>query len=341
MAHQIVAQVRKAIFVGTLPIVMVAASPQAGQAFSLNFSQTVVFGDSISDNGNLYRATLGTLPPSPPYAQRLSNGPVWVEYLASELNTPLFDYAIAGASTDNTNTIIPFLGGLQQQIERFGATNPQADPDALYIVFAGANDYLGGKQTNPSIPVTNLQNSLVELSNLGARNILVADLPDLGQLPGKRTNPVVSQGLSTLTNTHNTLLAQTLSVLEATPGFQANLIPLDTNGLFKDAIANPAKFGLTNVTDSCLNVSALSVCSNPDQYLFWDDIHPTTATHQQIAGFAYSSLEAVPEPPTTLGVVAFGLFLGAATVLKRKGQKPTRELVSAIKQQVSEEAQVR
>jgi phospholipase/lecithinase/hemolysin len=341
MAHRIVAQVRKAIVASTVPIVMVAAMPEAGQAFNLNFSQTVVFGDSISDNGNLYRATLGTLPPSPPYAQRLSNGPVWVEYLASELNTPLFDYAIAGASTGNTNTTIPFLGGIDQQIARFGATNPQADPNALYIVFAGANDYLGGKQTNPTIPVTNLQNSLLELSNLGARNIVVADLPDLGQLPGTRTNPAVSQGLSTLTNTHNSLLAQTLSVLETTPGFQANLIPLDINGLFKDAIANPAKFGLTNVTDACLNVSALSVCSNPDQYLFWDDIHPTTAAHQQIAGFAYSSLEAVPEPPTTVGVIAFGVFLGGVSALRRRRQKGLVGELSTLKQPEAEEYQIR
>ena len=42
----------------------------------------VVFGDSLSDNGNLYELMRHQLPPSPPYFEgRFSNGPVWIEHL--------------------------------------------------------------------------------------------------------------------------------------------------------------------------------------------------------------------------------------------------------------------
>src|SRR6188472_2981783 len=63
----------------------------------------VVFGDSLSDNGNLYEFMKHQLPQDPPYfAGRFSNGPVWVEHLVASYfpNDPsshLFDYAFGGA----------------------------------------------------------------------------------------------------------------------------------------------------------------------------------------------------------------------------------------------------
>ncbi|WP_201209125.1 hypothetical protein [Rhodocyclus purpureus] len=45
------------------------------------YSSLTVYGDSLSDNGNLFAAT--GLPVDPYYAGRRSNGPVAVEYLAA------------------------------------------------------------------------------------------------------------------------------------------------------------------------------------------------------------------------------------------------------------------
>lgn len=313
----------------TLPIALTALIADVAQAFG--FTHTYVFGDSLSDTGNLFTLTGGLVPP-PPYAQRLSNGPVWVEYLAPKLGTPLTSFAIAGASTGTTNTTIPALGGISNQIDVFNLLNPVADPDALYILWGGANDYLGGRQTDPTIPVTNLTNSVLALFGAGARNIAVANLPNLGRLPGTSDDPMVSQGLSTLTSVHNALLAQSLSALEANPalGPQLNVLALDINALFSDAIANPASYGLTNVTNSCIFPPPLvvppgtpiSICPNPDEYLFWDDIHPTTTTHAAIADFAFAEIEAaaVPEPATTVGVFTFAAFLGGARRRRRRQQ---------------------
>lgn len=316
------------------------------EATAATFSNLYTFGDSLVDTGNAFNLT-GS-PQSPPYERRFSNGPVWVEYLAEDLGlslNPFFggfnrtegiDFAIGGASTGTTNPIItgitglPSPTGLQNQIDLFKTTNPAADPDALHVVWAGAVDYLFGGETDPSEPVANLSNAVSELAAVGAKNILVTNLPDLGELPRTRNTPI-SDNLNTLTAQHNSALSTTLNDLSQSLDPNVNLISFDVNTVFDQVLANPGAAGFTNVTDSCLTNytfpldTDFDVCDNPDQFLFWDDIHPTTFAHEQIANFALATLEedehkSVPEPASALGILAFSA-LGAGTVLKRKRRK--------------------
>lgn len=288
------------------------------KATAATFSQIYVFGDSLSDTGNLYNAT--GIPPSPPYYQgRFSNGPVWTEYLASDLGlTPQqqTNYAFGGANTGIDNSTSPGaqIPSLQQQINSFKATNTSADSNALYVVWAGADDYLGGV-TNPAVPVNNLSTAVNSLADYGAKNIMVLNLPDLGKLPGTSGNTQVSTGLSALSQAHNSGLAANLNLLSQQSN--VNIIPVDVNSLFNQAIASPSQFNFTNVTDACLTQT--SVCSNPNQYLFWDDIHPTTAAHELVGELAFTSVEskAVPEPTATLGILTIGA-LGALALHKRQ-----------------------
>jgi phospholipase/lecithinase/hemolysin len=67
------------------------------------------------------------------------------------------------------------------------------------------------------------------------------------------------------------------------------IVTLDANRLYRDAIANPAAFGFTNVISACLSGSR--ACSNPDQFLFWDGIHPTTAAHRILGEAAFSAIQ--------------------------------------------------
>src|SRR5688500_5638293 len=61
------------------------------------FTRIVAFGDSLTDNGNLYASE--AYPPSPPYFEgRGTNGPVAVEYLSAALGVPLLDFAVYGAT---------------------------------------------------------------------------------------------------------------------------------------------------------------------------------------------------------------------------------------------------
>ena len=282
---------------------------------SAAIDQLYVFGDSLSDTGNTYKATQGIIPPSPPYFQgRFSNGPVWVEDLATSLGIKQTNFAFGGATTGTENVgffgqFVNVLPGLDQQVKTFTTTNPTADPNGLYVVWAGANDYLGGGVLNPQQPVSNLQKAVTSLASVGAKNFLVANLPNLGELPGTRNNPNAT-GLNTLTTFHNSGLNATLSGLKQTG---LNIIPLDVNSIFGQAIATPQKFGFTNVTDPCLNSQTFASCAKEDEYLFWDQLHPTKRTHSIIAQAAFA---AVPESTYTFGLLAFGISV--ATAVKRQ-----------------------
>lgn len=340
-SQQAFSHLQRALVLSALPVTLVTGMPQVAFSASLSaekFEEIYVFGDSLSDIGNVFNVTSTISPegfPPPPYFQgRFSNGPVWVDYLAQDLGlapTPYMDvaggavptdginYAFGGATTGSSNTIIAgLLPGLQQQIDNYTAANTSADPNALYVVWAGANDYLGGGVTDVTEPVNNLSTAVTSLYNVGARDIMVVNLSDLGDLPGTRSDSQFSSGFNALTSAHNSGLAATLDLLSQKP--EINIIPVDVNSILNKAIADPGEFGFTNVTDSCLTES--SVCANPDEYLFWDDIHPTTAAHELVGELAFSALEPepIPEPSAELGLLALGA-LGTVSVLKRKQKK--------------------
>jgi phospholipase/lecithinase/hemolysin len=273
------------------------------KAMATSFSQIFVFGDSLSDTGNLFAATQQQLPPSSPYFQgRASNGPLWIEYFAADLglSQSTTNFALGGATTGRTNTFVEGLPGLSQQIQGFVTTYPQADQRALYVIWAGNNDYLSGQSTNPAVPVQNLINAISALSKTGARKFLVVNLPNLGQLPATRSNIQSSQGLSLLSASHNAGLRATLPLVRRGLGVRVTLVNVDR--LFRQALTIPSDFGFTNVTEACLNQTTGAVCPNPEQYLFWDGIHPTTQAHQFIAQFAQSSLQPSSVPQFSSGL---------------------------------------
>jgi phospholipase/lecithinase/hemolysin len=81
---------------------------------------------------------------------------------------------------------------------------------------------------------------------------------------------------------------------------------VDTFNLMHDIFSNPGAFGFTNVTDPCFNGS--SVCSDPNDYLFWDGFHPTTAADAILA--EQFATAATPEPSAILlmGTGVLGLM---------------------------------
>ncbi|GAB1544864.1 SGNH/GDSL hydrolase family protein [Scytonema sp. NUACC21] len=279
------------------------------------FDGIYVFGDSLCDVGNAFDATTKATgegsPPSPPYFEgRFSNGWVWVEYLALLLGLTSHrstNFAVGGATSGSMNTFIPDnplnLPGLQQQINSFVAslkeTSQVANSQALYIVWAGANDYLGGGVTNPAMPIENLLHAVTSLATVGAQNCLVINLPDLGVLPATRKDSQQSLLLTELTKAHNISLAESLNALQSSLGSSVNIILFDLNSVFNQILSNPTTFGFTNVTDAELD---RIVQSQPgtEKFFFWDGIHPTTASHIILAKSVFSLLfpTSVTEPYT-------------------------------------------
>ncbi|MEH2014622.1 SGNH/GDSL hydrolase family protein [Nostoc sp.] len=251
-------------------------------------TELYVFGDSLSDTGMVFRATGGMYPPNPTYYQgRYSNGRVWIEYLAESLHLSskqTNNFAYGGATTGSVgNSYVP---SLLNQVQSFTQTHQKTNSDALYVLWAGANDYLQGV-SSATVPVKNLTIAINSLTDVGAKKILVGNLPDLGQLPVTRTS-TNSVNLSALTQAHNQGLRRSLKILSQQHS-DLEIVVLDANTLYRNAIANPAAFNFTNVTSPCLSGS--SICSNPDQFLFWDGIHPTAAAHRIIGETAFSTIQ--------------------------------------------------
>ncbi len=164
------------------------------------------------------------------------------------------------------------------------------------------------------------------LASVGVKNVIVPNLPNLGNTPLALTLdqviPDTSGRLNRLTKDHNDGLSQLLKNLDQNSALGLNIIPLDVNSLF----SNPENLGFTNLTQPCLDRVAQTICANPNEYLYWDEIHPTTRAHSIVANAA---LAAIPEPSSVLGMLALGA-LGAAGVLKRQQKKSTFTPISRV-----------
>lgn len=267
-------------------IMIVTASSLNTIKTSPSINHLYIFGDSLSDIGNVFQSTNQTSPPSPPYFQgRYSNGQVWVEYLAKQLGLQpdqSSNFAYGGATTGlNSSEGVP---GVLAQVQRFTKQSPKVDPHAAFVIWGGANDYLSGTGT-PQRAIDNLTQSLQLLQKAGAQKILVGNLPDLGNLPATR-NSGYGAVLNAATQAHNTALNDALKKLNS----NGQIVLLDANQLYRSAIATPSKFGFNNVTSTCLNNSA---CTASNKFLFWDGIHPTTNTHQILGEAAFSALQPI------------------------------------------------
>ena len=284
-----------------LPLVVaVCLAPVVGAIPT--FSNMVVIADSLADPGNLFLVDGGAFPPSPPYfGGRFTNGPTWVELLAPQIgappSTPFLtggsNYAFGGAQTGFGNSVVnsPNLGS---QLQTYLSAHTPS-PTELFVLNGAPNDFLLAGETNPAVTATNLANLIRSLYNAGAREFLVPNLPDLTTVPGIAENipspfVITPANIGARSGAFNSIFGAQLDVLQATlPGIEIHR--LDLAGLLNDVRANPAAYGLTNVTDPVLTPTGLA--GNPDQYLWWDAVHPTARVHQAIAARA---LEAVSMP---------------------------------------------
>jgi phospholipase/lecithinase/hemolysin len=301
----------------------------AGSVQAQIFDNLVVFGDSLSDVGNTYQLTGGLAPPNPPYFNgRFSNGPLWVEDLAPKLGltfNPANDLAFGGARSDTTNNISPLLPGIQSGVGLYVSTHNTLDPNALYTLWGGANDYLFNSASveaaNPNAAVSttvgNLDASLSLLAAHGAKRFLILNLPDLGSLPAYSisdasvTLHLTSAQVNAITGQHNALLASSLTTLKAAnPGDTFTL--LDVNSLVKGIEANPGAFGIANATSYYL----ANPVGDPNSYLFFDGIHPTAAGHSLIANAAFAAV--TPEPGIHALLAGMAVFGGCVFFRRRR-----------------------
>ncbi len=293
----------------------------ATAASAQSYGRLVTFGDSLSDNGNLFSTT--GQPPAP-YNQRFTNALVWSEYLfgpargflattPANVNTGNINFAFGGARTDlaaNANGPIPSTG---TQIGAFLANGGRFGAGDLVSLWGGANNIFQGIPVaagNPATATTvmagvataaaaDIGNQVRQMAGAGARNILVFNLPGLESAPTFAGGP--AQQLAGFSSaTFNAALFQQL---QSSGGANVILIPVDQ--IFAAVLANAGGFGLANVAQQCLNTPAC--IGNPavyGSYLFWDGVHPTVTGHRIIEASVREYLSAPSRAAMVSG--AFG-----------------------------------
>jgi len=278
-----------------LAALSLAAVSVAGAASAQSYSRLVVFGDSLSDNGNLYLATGGSTPASPPYgAGRFSNGPVFTERLgfnAANFMGPVtgsINYAFGGARTDAE--AMPL--GMRVQLAQYQQRGGTFGANDLVSVLGGANNIFqglpaAGASTNPTGAITPVAlsaaadiNFIVNgIAQAGAGTVLVTNLPKLSITPQFRGTPAAPLADFAVTTFNGALLTGLNATAAARPG--TNIILMDLFKVGDVVAANPSAFGVSNVTQACFN--GVTLCSNPDDYFYFDGVHPTAKGHEVIA----------------------------------------------------------
>lgn len=227
-------------------------------AASNRFDTMVIFGDSLSDHGNLYRYMWYKFPASPPYFKgRFTNGLLWIEQLYESYYPHgcldgFQNYAVGGAGAVlSYKQNLPLT--LTMELNDYLYWNTYGKKEtSLYFIWIGANNYLNGP-TN----VESLTDSVVEaiggvierIISHGGNKFFIANLPDLGRVPQARDMGIEAL-LTRLIQTHNRKLAAKIDSLKLK---YPNVIWVyfDVYTLLNEAIDSPSAFGLSDVIEPC------------------------------------------------------------------------------------------
>jgi phospholipase/lecithinase/hemolysin len=283
-------------------------------AHAQDYTSIVVFGDSLSDTGNVAHLTqdkYGVRIPGPladytdgrftdgddtlPVAQKYFG--VWIEQLAATLpSKPIItnsldggtNYAYGFALTGSGTTLLTLTPALSvnvnnmgQQITDYLATRPVISNRTLFVVWGGANDILNATSLDDVIKASIEETKDIQrLVDAGATQFIVPNLPPLGLVPRLNGSPATSIPATTASIVYNEFLQAGLTLLKHFSfGKRLRFHQLDVFALYSKIVASPSTYSLANVTAA--SQGAYSI--DPDTYLFWDDLHPTTKGHEILA----------------------------------------------------------
>ncbi len=274
-----------------------------------SFSNMFVFGDSMSDTGNL-ASVVGDFPPVY-YNNRVSNGPVAVEILGNNLGLSTdaslhlvgqnagTNYAVASAKSGENG---PF--DLDTQVNAFLLANEFSAPeDALYIVFIGGNDIRSVLDIEERYLVKaamkkaadNIKNNINKLISSGARFFVVMNSIDMGRIPeallsdSKLKKSTLSKRTTKITRRFNRFLKRNLRDIENE--FDIKVAEFNSFKFLHRVVSRAESFGFSNAREPCFFYSILTFhpdCNfgiNSGAFLFFDEKH-TSAKGNRLIGNA-------------------------------------------------------
>ncbi len=300
-------------WMGVVAIILGAATSALAQAN--DYTTIVVFGDSLSDTGNVAHLTevqYGVRIPGPlaDYTDgRFTDGydtappalnylGTWVEQFASSLPSQPevrdsldggTNYAYGFATTGNGTSQLA-LGPLTVQVDNIGqqitdylSTHPTIDNHTLFIVWGGAIDLLYATSSKDVFNAAFRQTlNIQRLIHAGATQFLVPNLPPLGLTPRFNGSAATALSATTASLLYNADLRIGISVLrDFYRRRHLAFYQLDVFKLLLAVDSSPSAYSLIDVKHS-----AQGLAVDPDTYLFWDDLHPTTRGHNILASAA-------------------------------------------------------
>ena len=261
--------------------------------FANAYTQVIVFGDSMSDNGNMYAVGMKLanwgLPMPPNLGGRFSNGPVVLEIMSYMLNRPLLNYAFGGAESGRIG-LVPAYGfyiGMLDEVDDFIGNLgffKSADSKALYVVWTGPDDFYQGvnifDSRVASTVTANINTAMTKLYKKGARNFLIPLMPDLSITPAARIHDSLKNGYLEAAHVRSVEMSSSLTAMLKSFAKQYPLAKVRTFDTYTVLTAEMQKYATLgyNTTDPCYVPPYMGlpgpVCDNPDNYLFWDQNHP-------------------------------------------------------------------
>lgn len=275
------------------------------------YDNIVVFGDSLSDQGNLVALSKkdSHFKNFPYHEGRLTDGNTAVEVLAKALDLNLKpaaheqgnNYAVIGARASLSGTDLDQIA-LSVQVGDYLNTNKTASAKTLYVFTVGSNDIRAARDThNEKIAYAILteaaamvESNVKTLINAGAKNILIVNAPNLGRIPetmmlaAKTNNPSIIDVTESYTHTYNIALKRAIRKLRRTEDYSVEVRGFN---LFRYFITLQRRalhrMDFINATEACFLRSKgefSSMCSPEmmNDFVFFDEAHPSARAHEAI-----------------------------------------------------------
>jgi len=288
-----------------------------------DISRLIIFGDSLSDAGNVYILG-GQMTSQPPYKPiptfpydfqgfQYSNGKTWAQKFAKHLELKrsgkaslrrpgrFTNYAFGGATAQWAGNM---RSGPEQLMAYMDDFPGGGGDDALYVIQFGGNDIRAALESPTPLTILGMaiaseRNMILQLYQQGARQFLVANVPDLSLSPAIKLQDAdfaakgfiepgaIIQATSDLVIGYNFGLEFELTELEQMFG-DISIKRLDFYSILNDISTNPGNYRITNTDSACVSFGVIEdpICDKPNKYLFWDGIHPTKKVHKIVGAIA-------------------------------------------------------